>query len=104
MVLLLGKYVTIAFGIGDCGIIAVSFHFRWGIAFKVDGNESAFVAQALPHHGGVCQQPKGIGGLGKESDALSVSCPTEGKGKNLLRTAKLAQLFFEVLDVCFHGN
>jgi len=90
MVLLKCKYGTIAIGIGDYGIIAVGLHFGWGIAFKVDGNKSAFVPEALAHHGGVCQQPKGIGGLGKKLDALGVPCTTERKGKNLLRAAKLA--------------
>jgi len=90
MVLLFGKYGTIAIGIGDYGIIAVGLHFGWGIASKVYGNKPAFVAQALPHYGGVGQQPKGIDGLGKELDALGVSCSTEGKGENLLRAAKLA--------------
>jgi len=104
MVLLFGKYGTIAIGIGDQGIIAVGFHFGWGITFKVDGNKTAFVPEALAHHGGICQQPKGIGGLCKELDALGVPCSAEGKCENLLRAAKLAQLFFEVLDVCFHGN
>ena len=84
MVLLFGKFVTIAIGIGDHGIIAMCLHLGWGIAFKVDGYESAFVAQAPAHHGGVCQQPKGIGGPGEELDALGVPCPAEGKGKNLL--------------------
>ena len=54
MVLLFGKYVTIAIGIGDYGIIAMGFHFYWGVTFKVDGNKSAFVPKAFAHHGGVC--------------------------------------------------
>ena len=90
MVLLKCKHGTIAIGIGDHGIIAVGLHLGWGIAFKVDGDKSAFVPEALAHNGGVRQQPKGVDGLRKILDALGVPCSAEGKGKNLLRATKLA--------------
>ncbi len=74
MVPLFGKYGSVSITIGDNGIITVPFRFRLGIAFKIDGNESAFVHEAFAHDGGIGEQPKSIGGCGKELDALGVAC------------------------------
>lgn len=93
MVPLFGEHGSIAIAIGDNGIIALDLRFRLGVAFKIHGYKPAFGHEALAHDGGIGEQPKGIGGCGKELDALGIACSTEGQGEDLLRATKLAELF-----------
>ena len=84
MVPLFGEHGSFAITIGDNGIIAVGLRFGLGVAFKVDGNKPTFGHEALAHDGGIGEQPKRVGGLGEESDALGVPCLAKGQSKKLL--------------------